>query len=66
LCPWFPCHGEIKRTNTTSLIEGLVLPVDGTYQIIVSGSDYRTGGGYTLIIESNSPASVTLPPDNMP
>ncbi len=39
-------------TNTDSRVEGLVLPIDGIYQIIVSGSGYRTGGAYTLTLES--------------
>ncbi|MCA9911520.1 MAG: hypothetical protein KC519_22855, partial [Anaerolineae bacterium] len=37
---------------TDSLVDNLVLPVTGTYQIIVSGSGYRTGGAYTMKIES--------------
>jgi WD40 repeat protein len=45
--------------KTDSLVDRLVLPVSGTYQIIVSGSGYRTGGAYTLIIESIPPGSPT-------
>jgi hypothetical protein len=46
--------------NTNSLIEGLVLPVDGVYQVEVSGAGSRTGGEYTLIIESAPPGSPRL------
>lgn len=42
-------------SNTDSLVEGLVLPVDGDYQIIVSGSGYRTGGAYTMLLEAQPP-----------
>jgi hypothetical protein len=45
--------------NTDSLVEGLVLPVDGTYQIIVSGAQYQTGGAYTLIMEAQPPNLAT-------
>ena len=41
--------------NTDSLIDGLVLPQDGTYRIVVSGSGYRTGGAFTLILASEPP-----------
>ena len=41
--------------NTDSLVEDLVLPVDGIYWIEVSGSGYQTGGAYTLTIESTPP-----------
>ncbi|MCC7206834.1 MAG: protein kinase [Anaerolineae bacterium] len=41
--------------NTDSLVDGLVLPVDGVYQIIVSGSGFRSGGAYTLVVESQPP-----------
>jgi len=37
---------------TDSLVDSLALPADGVYQILVSGSGYRTGGGYTMVIES--------------
>lgn len=40
---------------TDSLVDQLVLPMDGVYQIIVSGSAYRSGGKYTLILESQMP-----------
>ncbi|MBN1200539.1 MAG: protein kinase [Anaerolineae bacterium] len=50
--------------NTDSLIEGLVLPVNGTYRIEVSGLQYQTGGSYTLTIESQLPDAVTPPPDS--
>jgi len=40
---------------TDSLVDDLVLSVTGTYQIIVSGSGYDTGGTYTMIIESQVP-----------
>lgn len=43
--------------NTNSLLPDLVLPVDGVYQIIVSGSGYRTGGAYTLFVESQPPSA---------
>jgi hypothetical protein len=48
--------------NTDSLVDGLVLPVSGTYQIVVNGSGYRTGGAYTLIIDSQPPGAVTPTP----
>lgn len=48
--------------NTDSLVEGRVLPVDGTYQIIVSRAGYRTGGDYTLIVESQGREDVTPAP----
>ncbi len=47
---------------TDSRIDGMVPPVDGTYQIIVSGSGYQTGGAYTLIIESHIPPPATPTP----
>jgi hypothetical protein len=47
---------------TDSLVENLVLPVDGIYQIIVSGSGYRSGGAYTLMIESRPPEVATPVP----
>lgn len=50
--------------NTDSLVDGLVLPVDGTYTIEVSGAAYRTGGGYTLIIESTLLKEATAEPDS--
>ncbi len=50
------------RSNTNSLVDNLVLPLDGSYQIIVSGAGYRTGGAYTLIIESQPPGAVTPTP----
>ncbi len=37
---------------TDSLAESLVLPVAGLYEITISGAGYRTGGAYTMIIES--------------
>jgi hypothetical protein len=50
--------------NTDSLVDELVLPVSGTYQIIVSGSGYRTGGAYTLTLESRMPDVITPMPQN--
>ncbi|HEX3053493.1 MAG TPA: protein kinase [Aggregatilineaceae bacterium] len=49
-----------EGVNTNSLIEGLVLPEDGMYQIEVSGYRYQTGGPYTLVIESQ-PGMVIIP-----
>ncbi len=48
--------------QTDSLVEGLALPVDGTYQIEVSGAHYLTGGAYTLIIESQPAPIATSTP----
>jgi hypothetical protein len=48
--------------NTDSLVKDLALPVSGTYQLIVSGSGYRTGGAYTLIVASQMPDTVTPMP----
>jgi hypothetical protein len=41
--------------NTDSLIEGLILPVDGLYRIEVYGAE-QTSGPYTLTIESAPPS----------
>jgi hypothetical protein len=54
------------NASTDSLIEGFVLPEDGTYQIEVSGYRYATGGSYTLIIESQPPGAVTPAPGSTP
>ena len=59
----YPQSDDIETgTNTDSLVAGLVLPVDGVYQIIVSGSGYRTGGTYTMFINSQSSGIVTSTP----
>ena len=50
--------------NTDSLVDGLVLPVSGTYQIVVSGSGYRTGGLYTLTVASQMPEDMTPTPSD--
>jgi hypothetical protein len=40
-------HNDIDPgQNTNSQIEGLTLPVDGTYFILVSGYLFQTGGAY--------------------
>jgi WD40 repeat protein len=44
--------------NTNSQVEGLILPVDGTYLILVSGNLLQTGGAYTLTIESEPPGTI--------
>jgi hypothetical protein len=33
------------------VIEGLVLPADGTYRVEVFSRRYQTGGSYTLTVE---------------
>ena len=59
--------GDIEPgINTDSLVEGLALSKNGTYQIEVSGALYRTGGAYTLIIESTPPEAVTPTPEGTP
>ena len=40
---------------TDSLVDNLALPMSGTYLIIVSGSCYASGGGYTMTVESQKP-----------
>jgi WD40 repeat protein len=45
--------------DTNSLIEGLVLPSDGLYYLLISAFEYRGGGAYTLIIESQPPPTTT-------
>ena len=49
--------------NTDSRVDGLMLPVSGTYQIIVSGSGYRTGGAYTLTLESQEADDIPPTPE---
>jgi hypothetical protein len=43
---------DIDAETTDSLIEGLLLPVDGTYTLTVSGLGLQSGGAYRLLIES--------------
>ena len=45
---------------TNSLIEGLVLPVDGTYRIEARGWE-NTAGRYTLVIQSTLPEETPTP-----
>lgn len=46
------------KVNSNSQVSGLVLPYDGDYSIEVSGSHFKTGGAYTLTIESQLPESI--------
>jgi WD40 repeat protein/DNA-binding SARP family transcriptional activator len=56
-------HNDIDPgKNTNSQVEGLTLPVDGTYFILVSGNLLQTGGAYTLTIESTPPGTATPTP----
>lgn len=41
--------------STNSAIEGLTLPVDGTYTLEARSWENQTGGGYTLLIERGEP-----------
>ncbi len=56
----YPCLNDIQGgVNTNSLVEGLALPKDGIYFILVSGWQFQTGGAYTLTIESSLPGTHT-------
>jgi hypothetical protein len=52
---------ETIEMTTNSLIEGLVLPVDGTYRIEVHSVGGLNEGAYTLIIESSPPSASETP-----
>jgi WD40 repeat protein/DNA-binding SARP family transcriptional activator len=53
-------HNDIEPgKNTNSQVEGLILPVDGTYLVLVSGNLLQTGGAYTLNIASEPPGTIT-------
>jgi hypothetical protein len=65
----------VPGETTDSRIEDLVLPVDGIYQIEVRSWEDRSGGAYTLVIESDDSdglatltiiPSPTLPPTFAP
>ncbi|MBL8164112.1 MAG: hypothetical protein JNJ61_19140, partial [Anaerolineae bacterium] len=43
---------DIDVENSDSLIEGVLLPVDGMYTLTVSGVASQSGGAYRLLIES--------------
>jgi len=47
---------------TNSLIENLMLPVNGLYKIEVRGWNNESGGAYALIIESRSSSTSTFTP----
>jgi hypothetical protein len=47
---------------TDSLINDVVLPSDGVYEIEIGSYDNRTGGAYTLVIQSNEVSSATETP----
>jgi WD40 repeat protein/serine/threonine protein kinase len=46
---------SISEGMTGLFVDGLVLPVDGTYEITVGSSGSTTWGVYTMIIESQMP-----------
>jgi hypothetical protein len=49
--------------NSDSQISDLALPYDGDYTIEVSGFHFKTGGAYTLTIESTPSAAATPTPE---
>lgn len=47
-------------TSFNSLIDGFVLPEDGTYEVVVTGIDFTSEGMYTISINSGSVPLVDL------
>ena len=54
-------NDDIKRGRTDSLIEDLELSEAGTYQIEVRSSKNRSGGAFTLLIQSSMAVTGGLP-----